>query len=280
VVLGTDARAELGESPEAWRELFEVDFYTPTFSWDRIHLLDTPGRAHSIQRERTIVRAGADALRFEIRPGEQWLKGEGRLGHGSHRTEVHDVYRARMGQEYWYGFSIYIPTSLAVRDTRLVIGQWHGQRDTRFDEHPRSPLLVQRYRDGRFYIQVRWSAILVQTTETVDLPNAKRTLYEDRAFPRDRWVDFVYHVKWSFLDDGFVRVWRDGIQIVHYDGPVGYNDREGPYFRFGLYRDDFDSTDVMYWDEYRRGTSYESVDPSANVAGRGHAMESLGAPTQ
>ena len=40
------------------------------------------------------------------------------------------------------------------------------------------------------------------------------------------------------------------------------------YFRYGIYRDDTKETYVVYFDEYRRGNSYEDVDPAGNHYGK------------
>ena len=76
------------------------------------------------------------------------------------------------------------------------------------------------------------------------------------------WHDWIFHVRWSFAGDGFVSAWLDGVQVIDYEGPVGYNDRIGVWFKWGIYRDDHSEPQVIFHDEYRRGMSYEEVDPS------------------
>lgn len=34
-----------------------------------------------------------------------------------------------------------------------------------------------------------------------------------------------------------IQAWRYGTQIVNYSGPVGYQNTQGPYFKFGKYRE-------------------------------------------
>ena len=48
-----------------------------------------------------------------------------------------------------------------------------------------------------------------------------------------------------------MNIWWNGRQIVRYSGPVGYHDDFGPYFKFGLYRDDSDQTYVAYFSRVR-----------------------------
>ena len=71
----------------------------------------------------------------------------------------------------------------------------------------------------------------------------------------------MHQVRWSYREDGFVRSWLNGRQIVDYRGPVGYNDEVGPKFKFGLYRDNKEPTSVIYHDSYRRGRTCEDVVP-------------------
>ena len=57
-----------------------------------------------------------------------------------------------------------------------------------------------------------------------------------------------------------MNVWWNGRQVVRYSGPVGYNDDFGPYFKFGLYRDDSAKTYVVYFNHVRLGDRREDVD--------------------
>src|SRR5690606_30937786 len=36
---------------------------------------------------------------------------------------------------------------------------------------------------------------------------------------------------------GSLDVWRDGVQLVDYNGPLAYNDKVGPYLKQGVYRE-------------------------------------------
>jgi hypothetical protein len=82
------------------------------------------------------------------------------------------------------------------------------------------------------------------------------------AIPTGLWVDWVYHVKWSYENDGFLRAYKDGELVVDFSGPTAVETRKGPWFKFGMYRGAVDTgTQVVWNDEYRRGTSRDAVDP-------------------
>src|SRR5882672_426504 len=51
---------------------------------------------------------------------------------------------------------------------------------------------------------------------------------------RNRWYDFVYHVKWSSGSDGWFDAWVDGEQILHYRGPTLYAG-QGCYLKLANY---------------------------------------------
>ncbi|MBU6953472.1 polysaccharide lyase [Hahella sp. HN01] len=208
----------------------------------------------AIQIQSDIVRKGRYTAKFEIKEGDIFIKDGEKDGF---RAELKDPIRARMNETYWYSFSMFIPRDFPVHKNRLVLGQWHAESDSeQEDSLGRSPVLSQRFVDGQFYIQSRHSDVKIQTTTET----AKHKLYKTRPFTLGEWNDFVYQVHWSYKDDGLINVWLNGEQIVHYTGPNAYNDDQGPYFKFGLYRDDTPETYTVYYDEYRCGQSRKDVD--------------------
>ncbi|MBO9668653.1 MAG: polysaccharide lyase [Bdellovibrio sp.] len=233
----------------------KVDFLAGVF---KNFATSNASRPYSLQVEKNIVRTGSSSLRFEIRQGDIWKRGRGKEGHGTYRVEVQEETYAKFETDYWYEFSIWMPNLLVERDTRLVIGQWHGEADANQGEFGRNPPLVQRFRNGRFTIQLRWNENKVQTGDQLKDDSKRIDIFSEQGFPRNTWVDFVYHVKWSWKGQGIVQVYRRILpdqtfqQIANYRGPVGYNDDLGPYFKFGLYRDDVPFTDVIYFDNYQR----------------------------
>jgi len=201
------------------------------------------------------VRCGKYAARFEIRQGDS------PPGVVNYRAELHELldYRAPMGSTAWYGFSTFIPSDWVDLDNRAVIAQWHATPDLFKGEVWRSPPLAVRYRKGAMYVTARWSAEAVQKKN--DAPQ-KELYRHPGAWPKGRWRDWVFQVRWSYKSDGLVNAWLDGKQVIKYAGPVGYNDRDGPWFKWGIYRDDHATTQALVHDEYRRGNSFKEVDPS------------------
>ena len=165
-----------------------------------------------------------------------------------------------MGRDYWYGFSMYMPIDFPDHGHLWTIGQWHAMHKGGAGSAKRSPVLFQQYKSGKFYVNVGHSSEKIEKANDI----TKIAIYQTRKFEKGVWHDFIYHVKWSYENDGFVEMWQNGKKRIDYKGPIGTNDDEGPYFKYGIYRRDVPETYVMYFDEYRRGNSYEEVDPAGN----------------
>jgi len=213
----------------------------------------SPGRIHSIQSVSEPRGSGETSLRFELRKGEHYSD---LFGKTSFRSEVNARDFPPIGSARWYAFSILIPDDFPIEDNRLVLAQWHGADKKYLGEAPRSPVLAFRYSKGCFSITVNHSPCrIIRDTKAVEA----KTLFQTEQFPRSAWNDFLVQAKWSYLNDGFVNVWWNGRQVVHYSGPVGYNDDFGPYFKFGLYRGDSAQTYVAYFRNVRLGVRREDV---------------------
>lgn len=199
------------------------------------------------------ARCGNYAARFEIREGDVQPPITG------YRAELHELlfYVAPVGSEQWYGFSTYIPSDWPDLDNRTVISQWHATPDV--GEIWRSPPLAIRYVGGELTVDGRYSAKPIQTENDGVIV----TLYTHPGeLEKGVWHDWIFHVRWDYLEGGFVEAWLDGVQVIDYRGPVGYNDRVGLWFKWGIYRNDHPVTQVLYHDEYHRGGSYDAVDPA------------------
>jgi hypothetical protein len=226
-----------------------ADWMRPLESeWGR----QSPGKSYSIQSAPLDGSAEA-ALRFELRKGEHYSD---LFGKTSFRAEVNARDFPPPGSIRWYAFSLLIPGDFPIEDNRLVLAQWHGADKKYLGEAPRSPCLAFRYSKACLSITLNSCADrIVRDPKAVQ----SKTLFRAEGFPRGAWNDFMIQAKWSCKDDGFVNVWWNGRQVVHYAGPVGYHDDFGPYFKFGLYRDDSDPTYVVYFNHVRMGTRREGV---------------------
>ena len=84
----------------------------------------------------------------------------------------------------------------------------------------------------RLQFEARWDAREVTPASGVQ----GRAILAAGPLVRGRWIDWVVHVRWSYGPDGLLEVWRDGVQMLRRQGPVGYNDRRETYFKTGIYK--------------------------------------------
>ena len=222
----------------------------------------------SINIEKNIIRAGKSSLRFELRPGDLYRDGFKK----AERTELSESkYQMPMDKGIWYvGFSILIPEESRTTDSHPVfIGQWHD-----YSKWGRYPNLSQKLSGNNLYLNLIWS--VKPGSDTIAMnnyfyqdpnePNVGSTGFKVEGFRLGQWFDFIYNIKWAGDDSGFLKLWVNGKKIIEYSGPTAYHDEEiGPYFKFGIYAP-FGLADkrIMYFDEYRRGENYETVDPAQN----------------
>lgn len=207
--------------------------------------LQSPGALHSVSVTREHTYLDADSLRFELRANEFY---QDLFGKRSLRSEVNARDFPAMGSCRRYRFSILLPHDFPVEDNRLVLAQWHGADKKYLGERSRSPCLALRYASGRFFITLVHCTlrILKDSSEANSM-----VLYETQHFPHEQWHHFEVEAKWSYKDDGHVGIWWNGTKIVNYEGPVGYNDDFGPYFKFGIYRDATPETYQVYFSEVK-----------------------------
>jgi len=92
---------------------------------------------------------------------------------------------------------------------------------------------------------------------------------------RGAWTDFVIRVRFSWGNDGYLQVWRNGQLVVSRLGqPNYYNNPEGPFLKIGFYKSQWLSqpsivtTRTIYYDALRvfEGTNgYAIVAPGQGV---------------
>lgn len=197
----------------------------------------------------------------------------------SYRTEISiPSPKVEMGDERWYGFSIFLPSGYKASPVWESVVQWH---DTPNDwDHNRGfpPLHLATSRGGKFD---RWTVANLWDAQPV-AANGSYTLdgnvvWDLGAWETNKWTDWVFRVRWSYGNDGLLQVWKDGKLVINRTGPNTYNDKIGPYFKAGIYKGwkdrsnpvDTISERIVYHDEIRiagPGASYSDVAPGGAAA--------------
>ncbi|HEX8910933.1 MAG TPA: heparin lyase I family protein [Humisphaera sp.] len=203
-----------------------------------------------------------------------------RTGHGSAKfTLPSTAQRAELtampdpaGSERWYGFSVFVADGVKPDAVNTIVAQWHEQPDRDLGETWRVPPLYLAMLNGKWVIATRWDSRPKSDGSWIPpAPTGGRLELRPAAVATGRWVDWVFHVKWSYASDGLLEVWKDGTKVVDRAGPNTYNDEAGNYFKVGLYTPDYatntnpvNAVKMLFADDVRLGNetaTYADVAP-------------------
>lgn len=180
---------------------------------------------------------------------------------------------AKIGKEYWYGFSIHLPGNWIITDEAEMLAQWHGKRDV--GEGFRNPPLGLRIRKDFYELELASDADFITFTKGEKIDNCKydrRELVPIGSIEQDlgKWTDWVFHIKWDYnkSGNGLTEIWKNGKKIFHSSSPNCFYDKLGPYLKFGVYRwtwkyprkvrpSKIDNR-IIFYDEIRIGNSKAS----------------------
>ncbi len=211
------------------------------------------------------------------------------------RGEVRE--NTQQGQHYWYGISVLIPNNHSP-DSRAgdTILQWHHSPDQHLGETNGGiggPPLSLQIHNTKLVVVNRWNPNAIGSKHDPELGTKHWDL---GSYQRGKWIDWVFHIKWSYKGDGILEVWKDGKKVISKAGPNNYNDQKAPYMKIGLYKTDwrkknaagisYDADIVsrtFYHDELRiaKGSNakYNDVAPSGNASVSTSANDTLKPPT-
>lgn len=198
------------------------------------------------------VRKGWKAQRFEVRYGDCFSTDCTRTP-VYERNEFAQAYNENLeGDEYWYGWSFYVPVNATSGNHWVYIAQF--QQHYNYDS-----IWMFLKRAGQPFC-----ALLDPRKNqywTCDGTRGTYPLIDETNFA-GRWHDVVVHAKWTVNSDGFTRIYIDGRQVVDYQGYTRTSGNADVYFKYGIYRHQPASagTSVVYYDEIRRGKTRNQVD--------------------
>lgn len=229
------------------------------------------GCIHSINflNDSTFAREGNIFVRYNITSTDALVSG----GYRAELWSGNSVY----GQDFWYGFSYYLPSDWVAdpNTSWLNLAQWHTTPDD--GEIGSSPPIALRISNNSWLLRRYESKVSCYTpimnsseVEYDDIYNGTN-IFSDGSV--GNWTDWVFNIKFSCGSDGYIKAWKNGVQVLDYTGVTAYNDSLGPYFKTGVYR----STNVVldryyYADSYRFGnssSSYDLVSPASYSNTRG-----------
>lgn len=198
-------------------------------------------RSDSIQIIKSPVRAGKYAVKFTIKPGD--------IADNGHRAELTCNEKFPVGSEVFYKFSFMIPKDYAENDLWQMFTQFHDQPDFEngetWDSYTNSLKLNKL--PPPVSLSYHNNEIIIKRNDVIDGYHVIATAKIEKG----KWVDLIYHVKWSLGKDGFIEVFKSGKSISKGKiyGPNVYNS-SGNYLKIGFYRDkNITTTNTLYFDE-------------------------------
>jgi hypothetical protein len=138
-------------------------------------------------------------------------------------------------REGWWSWSEYLPAEdWAASDAHQdVVGQWHEQPDFHLGENWRSPPIMKKVQNGKYWVNIMWDADAVNTNATKD----GEVTIDLGAIMTDQWVDWVFHIKYGYDNTGILQVWKNGTLLIdRQNSPNSFNDVAVPYFKIGVYK--------------------------------------------
>ncbi|KKN36243.1 hypothetical protein LCGC14_0775730 [marine sediment metagenome] len=176
-----------------------------------------------------------------------------------------------VGNEYWYGFSVYLPEPFETNSAWEHVANWHGYPDFGIGEGyfgQGAPLQISTAHPQTapgWSVRVRWDSKPNSTPGGV--PDIEgQAFYEFGTYETDVWTDWVFHIKWEYDETGLLVIWKNGDKVLTRNGPNCYNDEFGPYFKMGIYRAgrSAGAARTIYHDEFKMADAdsiYEDVAP-------------------
>ncbi|KKL79358.1 hypothetical protein LCGC14_2015650 [marine sediment metagenome] len=188
------------------------------------------------------------------------------LAVGETRAEVSMPSKIKaVGNEYWYGFSIFLPKPFEVNSAWESVANWHARPDFDIQESWRSaPITLltahPQTADG-WTLGVRWDS---KRNSNVGIEGTD--FYEFGAYETGVWTDWVFHVKWEYNETGLLEVWKNHVKVLGRRSPNCFNDEYGPYFKMGINRAgrSAGAARTIYHDEFKMADAngtYEDVAP-------------------
>jgi Polysaccharide lyase len=200
----------------------------------------------SLEIQSDVVCKGKRAAKITLRTGDIYEPGTGKSA-PTERDELEETgfLESVAGIKYEYQFSMFIPQSFPIVNTRLVIAQWkqncpHGAACS--DD---SPVVAIRYVAGELYITLRTDS-------------GSQTLYKTDNDVRNQWLNFRFQIRFSRQSNGEIKAFMNDNEIINYKGITSYSEARGYasksryYFKMGLYRDIMQEPMTIYIDEYRK----------------------------
>lgn len=181
----------------------------------------------------------------------------------------------QFNKEYWIGVAIYLPSDYE-QDGKLaeILFQTHHRPDVDLGE-PKggNPPFTLKTREGQWVITGKTKS------EKLCGRECNKTVIRESVSPykTNTWTEFVFNVKFTHTNSGFLKAWKDNELVLNYNGPIGYNDERGPWIIMGVYKSSWKygksiiNKRIVYHDDFRIMEGSGSPSDVAPKCGKGNA---------
>lgn len=215
------------------------------------------------------VREGRYAARISETANDVWNNGQVRCLDAAYGTGE------STGNDYYFGLSMFIPAGGL---TDNLIWELH---------QPYELYSIPGCGVAPFAILVRNGVLEFRAVGGDCIVGSRFTYWDSdipfpnlNPYPRNKWIDFVIHIKFQESNTGTVQVWgrtagdpwtaapqiqRTNIPTMPYSSAQNVHNVK-LYTTMGLYPGyaGYNASDTVYLDAYRRGTSFADVAPGGN----------------
>jgi Ca2+-binding RTX toxin-like protein len=186
----------------------------------------------------------ADTMRFEVRGDDYYdnpnvAYASDDEAQGKNRSEVGSYKYMQAERMFTLEFDMMIEGGAANTADWLVLAQLHQSEDKDANgnvlDAAAPPPFAIGLQGEELVITGRTDPNAITTTTPANIE-----LYrDDLAIVRDQWYAMKVEIVMdhNVAGSGSVKVWRDSVLLVDYDGPLGYNDEVGAYLQMGVYRE-------------------------------------------
>lgn len=170
--------------------------------------------------------------RFEVRGGDTWLNES--PTNPTNRAELRRLETHPYGTDVWLSFGLVIDSDPLTG--WALFGQFHATPDA--GDTGLSPVWALEAWQG--YLQVRTRSSSSETTMAAETSTVH---FKTPCIPGER-VRFVFRLRFERGTGGHMQAWRDGVEVFNAPVMIGYNDAAGPYFKYGVYRQESAATTI------------------------------------
>lgn len=183
----------------------------------------------SCQVSDSVAKDGTSSIKFSLQKGDPDVA-------LSKRAEI--AYKKEEAfQDFEYGFSIFLPANYQQDRSGEILAQWHENPDFDLGENWKSPPLALYTDDGEWVLRQFWDLDLISLSQNGSNAGSSRTSLGN--YQTGVWTDWKFRVKWSVEGDGIVEVYQNNVKLFDKKGINTYNNKEGIYFKTGIYKFDW-----------------------------------------